>query len=297
MQEIMNSTDIAFPHLGIYLKDVPQGFYIGDFFIAYYGVIIGLGIMAGILMAVHMAKKTGLDTEIVWDFAIYAVIFSVIGARAYYVAFEWDKYKDDLLSIFNTRQGGMAIYGAVIGAFLTLFVYCKIKKLNPFRLGDVCVPGLILGQVIGRWGNFINREVFGEYSDGLLAMRLPIDAVRSRDISDNLREHIVQGTNYIQVHPTFLYESALNLCLLIFMYFYSKRKKFQGEICLLYLGGYGIIRFFIEGIRTDQLKIWNTGIAVSQMLGILLFVISVVADILIRIGIKKGIIKTLASTK
>jgi len=287
MQEIMNSADIAFPNLGIYLKDVPQGFYIGNFFIAYYGVIIGLGIMAGILLAVHMAKKTGLDPEIVWDFAIYAVIFSVIGARLYYVAFEWESYRNDLLSILNTRQGGMAIYGGVIGAFITLFVYCKIKKQNAFHLGDVCMPGLVLGQVIGRWGNFINREVFGEYSDGLLAMRLPIEAVRSRDISENLRAHITEGTNYIQVHPTFLYESALNFVLLIFMYIFSKKKKFQGEICLLYLGGYGIIRFFVEGIRTDQLKIWNTNIAVSQMLGMVLFVGSVAADLLVRSIINK----------
>lgn len=287
MQEIMNSTDIAFPYLGIYLKDVPKGFYIGNFFIAYYGVIIGLGILAGILMAVHTAKRVEMDTEVVWDFAIYAIIFSIIGARAYYVIFEWDKYKDDLLSIFNTRQGGMAIYGAVIGAFLTLFVYCRIKKIKPFLLGDVGAPGLILGQVIGRWGNFINREVFGEYSDGLLAMRLPIEAVRNRDISENLRAHIVEGTNYIQVHPTFLYESALNFLLLIFMYLYIKHRKFNGEICLLYLGGYGIIRFFIEGIRTDQLKIGDTGIAVSQMLGICLFVFAVAADIAVRLWMAK----------
>ena len=296
MQEIMNSTDIAFPNLGIYLKDVPKGFYIGDFFIAYYGVIIGLGILAGILMAVHTAKRIGLDTEVIWDFAIYAIIFSIIGARAYYVIFEWERYKDDLLSIFNTRQGGMAIYGAVIGAFITLFVYCGIKKIRPFLIGDAGALGLILGQVIGRWGNFINREVFGEYSDGLLAMRLPIEAVRNRDISENLRAHIVEGTNYIQVHPTFFYESALNLLLLIFMYLYIKHRKFNGEICLLYLGGYGIIRFFIEGIRTDQLKIGNTGIAVSQMLGICLFVFAVVADIAIRVYLaKKPVQETTAS--
>lgn len=287
MQEIMNSTDIAFPYLGIYLKDVPKGFYIGNFFVAYYGVIIGLGILAGIMMAVHNAKRIGLDPDVIWDFSIYAIIFSIIGARAYYVIFEWDNYKDDLLSIFNTRQGGMAIYGAVIGAFITLFVYCGIKKVKPFLIGDAGALGLILGQVIGRWGNFINREVFGEYSDGLLAMRLPIEAVRNRDISENLRTHIVEGTNYIQVHPTFFYESALNLLLLIFMYLYIKHRKFTGEICLIYLGGYGIIRFFIEGIRTDQLKIGNTGIAVSQMLGICLFVFAVVADIVVRVYLAK----------
>ena len=118
-------------------------------------------------------------------------------------------------------------------------------------------------------------------------MRLPIEAVRSRDISESLRAHIVEGTNYIQVHPTFFYESALNLLLLIFMYLYMKHRKFNGEIFLIYLGGYGIIRFFIEGIRTDQLKIGNTGIAVSQMLGICLFIFAVVADIVVRVYLAK----------
>lgn len=287
MQEIMSSTDIAFPYLGIYLKDVPKGFYIGNFFVAFYGVIIGLGIMAGIMLAVHNAKRIGFDTEAVWDFAIYAIIFAIVGARTYYVVFEWDQYKDDLLSILNLRQGGLAIYGGVIGAFLTLFVYCRIKKIKVFILGDACVLGLVLGQVIGRWGNFVNREVFGEYSDGFLAMRLPIEAVRSRDISENLRAHIVEGTNYIQVHPTFLYESLLNLLLLILMYLYMKHRKFDGEMCLLYLGGYGIIRYFVEGIRTDQLKIGNTGIAVSQILGISLFILAVATDVCVRIYLKK----------
>lgn len=283
----MNSTDIAFPNLGLYLENVPQGFYIGSFYIALYGVVIAIGVITGIMLAAHAGKVTGMNPDDIWDFAIYAVIFSVIGARIYYVVFEWDQYKDDLLSIFNTRQGGMAIYGAVIGAFLTLFVYTRVKKRKALALGDAGVVGLIWGQIIGRWGNFFNREVFGEYSDGLLAMRLPIDAVRSRDISENLRAHIVEGTNYIQVHPTFLYEGGLNLLLLLFMLWYLKRKKFDGEICLLYLGGYGIIRFFIEGIRTDQLKIAGTNIAVSQMLGISLFVFAVIMDIVVRIRIKK----------
>lgn len=150
---------------------------------------------------------------------------SVIGARIYYVIFAWDYYKDNLLSIFNTRNGGMAIYGGVIGAFLTLFIYCKTKKISPFRLGDLCVPGLILGQAIGRWGNFMNREVFGEYTDNFLAMRLPIEAVRSRDISENVAAHIVEGTNYIQVHPTFLYESLWNLMILLIMLVYRKHKS------------------------------------------------------------------------
>lgn len=288
MQDIMNVTDIAFPNLGIYLKNVPQGFYIGNFYIALYGVVIGLGVIAGIMLAAHAAKVTGMNPDDVWDFAIYAVIFSIIGARIYYVVFEWDNYKDNLLSIFNTRQGGMAIYGAVIAAFLTLFIYSKIKKRSPFHLGDCGVQGLVLGQIIGRWGNFFNREVFGEYSDGLFAMRLPINAIRDRsDISENIQAHIVEGTNYIQVHPTFLYEGALNLVLLLFMVWYNKRKKFHGELCLIYLGGYGIIRFFVEGIRTDQLKIAGTDIAVSQLLGITLFIFAVIAEVIIRMNLKK----------
>jgi len=283
----MDSMDIAFPNLGLYLENVPQGFYIGNFYIAIYGCLIALGVIAGIYMAAHMAKVTGQNPDDYWDFAIYAVIFSIVGARIYYVAFEWEQYKDNLLNVFNLRQGGIAIYGAVIGAFTTLFIYCKIKKKTPLLMGDTAMPGLILGQVIGRWGNFFNREVFGEYTDSLFAMRLPESMVRQRDISELIRANMAEGTNYIQVHPTFLYESVLNLILFIFMLIYHKHKKFDGEICLLYLGGYGIIRFFVEGIRTDQLKLWNTGIAVSQVLGIVLFVVSVIVDVCVRVKLSK----------
>lgn len=284
MQTIMDVTDIAFPNLGIYLKNVPQGFYIGNFYIAFYGVIIAIGVMAGITIAARAGKIMGMDPDDIWDFAIYAVIFSVIGARIYYVVFEWENYKNDLLSIFNTREGGLAIYGGVIGAFITLYVYCKIRKRKALNLGDAGVVGLILGQILGRWGNFFNREVFGEYCDGLFAMRIPIAAVRDHtDITENIRAHMIEGSNFIQVHPTFLYESALNLILLIFMLWYLKHKAFDGEICLLYLGGYGIIRFFIEGMRTDQLTFAGTNIAVSQVLGMVLFIFSVCMDIGVRV--------------
>lgn len=279
---MMNAADIAFPHLGIYLENVPKSFSIFGLSIAFYGLIIGIGVLAGILMAAHMAKVTGQNPDVYWDFAIYAVIFSVIGARLYYVAFSWEYYKDNLLSILNTRNGGMAIYGAVIAAFLTLFIYCRIKKLNAFEMGDTAVPGLILGQIIGRWGNFMNREAFGEYTDSLFAMRLPIEAVRSSDISENIAAHIVEGTNYIQVHPTFLYESLWNVLILVLMLLYVKHKKFHGEICLFYLGGYGLGRFFIEGIRTDQLLIPGTELAVSQLLALGMLIFAVVADIIVR---------------
>lgn len=283
----MNATDIAFPHLGIYLHNVPKNITIFGFSIAFYGMVIALGVLAGISLAAHEAKVTGQDPDTYWDFALYAVIFSVIGARIYYVAFQWDYYKNDLLSIFNTRNGGMAIYGSVIGAFLTLFIYCKIKKLNPFQMGDTAVPGLVLGQIIGRWGNFMNREAFGQYSDGLFAMRLPIEAVRPGEISESIASHIVEGTNYIQVHPTFLYEGMWNTLLLIFMLCYRKHKKFEGEICLLYFGGYGLGRFFVEGLRTDQLLIPGTTLAVSQILSLCMVIFAVATDVLVRNRLKK----------
>lgn len=279
----MEAMDIDFPNLGIYLHNVPKGFTIFGFEIALYGVIIGIGVLAGILLAAKVAKATGQDADVYWDFAIYAVIFSIIGARIYYVIFMWDMYRDDLLSIFNIRQGGLAIYGGVIAAFITLFVYAKLKKQNALRMADTGVAGLILGQVIGRWGNFTNREVFGEYTDNLFAMRLPIEAVRKSDISESIAAHITEGVNYIQVHPTFLYESLWNLCLLVVVLLYWKHKKFEGEIALLYLGGYGLGRAWIEGIRTDQLFIPGTQLPVSQLLGLLLFAGAVICDIVIRI--------------
>lgn len=294
MQELMNAKDIAFPYLGIYLENIPKSFSVFGFKIAFYGVIIGIGVIAGVLMAAHNAKKTGQNVDDYWDFAIYAIIFSIIGARLYYVAFSWELYKDDLLSILNTRNGGMAIYGAVIGAMLTLFVYCRIKKKSALLMGDTAVPGLILGQAIGRWGNFMNREAFGEYTDSLFAMRLPIEAVRSSDISETIAAHIAEGTNYIQVHPTFLYESAWNLLIFAVLMLYSSHKKFHGEIILMYLGGYGLGRFLIEGLRTDQLLIPGTQIAVSQMLALGMLIFAVVTDAVMRNLLKKGKCMSLA---
>lgn len=288
----MDNMDIAFPNLGIYLRNVPKSFLVFDFRIALYGVIIAVGVLAGVLMAAEVAKREKVDPDVIWDFAIYAIIFSIAGARVYYVVFSWDRYRDDLLGIFNLRNGGLAIYGAVIAAFLTLWIYCRLKKQSFLQLADICVPGLVLGQVIGRWGNFTNREVFGEYTDSLLAMRLPIEMVRAGDISDTISSHIVEGTNYIQVHPTFLYESLWNLALLCLLLLYRKHKKFEGEQWLLYLGGYGIGRAWIEGIRTDTLFIPHTGLAVSQVLAVLLVVVSAAADGFVRYRLKKRVTTT-----
>lgn len=280
----MNAGDIAFPNLGIYLKDVPISFQVFGFTIYFYAVIIFIGIALGFLMALHVAKKSGQDPDLYWDFVIYAVLFSIIGARIYYVIFAWQDYKDNLIKVFYIKQGGLAIYGAVIAAFITLFVYAKVKKQNALLMGDTAMPGLILGQAIGRWGNFMNREVFGEFYDGLLSMQLPLEAVRDPgDITANIQAHIPEGANYINVHPTFLYESLWNLLVLAVILLWWKHRKFDGEVCLLYLAGYGLGRFIIEGIRTDTLFLPGTTVPVSQVLSLIIVVFAVITDVIVRV--------------
>ncbi len=278
---------IEFPNIGIKLSGVGDHITVFGFDIAFYGIIIGIGILAGIFIAAAEAKRTGQNPEDYYDFAIYAVIFSVIGARIYYVAFSWDMYKGDLLSIINLRQGGLAIYGGVIAAVITVFVFSKIKKLSAPVMFDTAVLGLVAGQMIGRWGNFFNREAFGEYTDSFLAMRLPLDAVRSSDVTELMREHMdtVKGVSYIQVHPTYLYESLWCLMLLILLLLYRRHKRFQGEVFLLYVLGYGLGRVWIEGLRTDQLLIPNTGGPVSQVLAGAAIIVS--AGLILR-GRKKS---------
>ena len=273
----MSRGDIAFPHLGIEIATLPKGITIGGFTIAYYGIIIACGMIAGLLLARWQAKRTGQNPEFYMDYAFFGIIFAIIGARLYYVAFSWENYKDDLLQIFNTRGGGMAIYGGVIAAVITALVYCRIKKYRFSLFADTAVVGMILGQVIGRFGNFMNREAFGEYTDSLFAMRLRVDQVAASSITDTMREHMthIDGVQYIQVHPTFLYESVWNLIVLILMLLRTKKKAFDGEIFLIYLIGYGIGRAWIEGLRTDQLQIGSTGIAVSQVLSALIAVVGI----------------------
>ncbi len=270
-------TSIEFPNIGIHLDSVGNHITIFGFDIAYYGMIIGAGILAGIFIAAWEAKRTGQKPDDYYDLAIYAVIFSIIGARIYYVVFSWDMYKDNLLSIFNIRQGGLAIYGGVIAAVITVTVFAKIKHLSAPLLMDTAGLGLVAGQMIGRWGNFFNREAFGEYTDWLLAMRLPVDAVRGSDITGLMREHMetVEGVSYIQVHPTFLYESLWCLLIFILMLLYRRHKKFDGEVFLLYLAGYGFGRFWIERLRTDQLLLPGIGFPVSQLLAGVLVLLSV----------------------
>lgn len=285
----MGVKDIAFPNLNIYLENVPKRFEVFGIEIALYGVIIGIGMLLAISLVAYVAKKSGQNADMYWDLAIVSVISGVIGARLYYVIFSWDSYKNNLMNIFNLRQGGLAIYGGIIGGFAAMFVFAKIKKQRPVLLADTAVPGIALGQILGRWGNFFNREAFGDYTDGLFAMRLPIEAVRQNEITSAMWQHVEEGVNYVQVHPTFLYESLWNIGLLVLMLLLWRKKHFDGEVALLYFGGYGIGRFWIESLRTDQLQIGSTGIAVSQMLGLVLFVAALTTEIvmLVRIYRKK----------
>lgn len=294
MPDIMGVGDIAFPNLGIYLNNVPKSFNIGSFTVAIYGLVIAIGMVCGFWLASNQGKKNGFDGDLVWDFAIYAIVFGILGARIYYVVFAWDKYKDNIAEVINIRNGGLAIYGGLIAGFTVLFVFCHIKKINPLNFADACVPGIAIGQIAGRWGNFTNREAFGQYTNGLLAMRLPIDAVRVSDISESISSHIVEGTNYIQVHPTFLYEGLWNLCLLIFLLLWTKRKRFSGQIMTFYFAGYGIGRLWIEGLRTDQLKIGHSTIAVSQVVCVSIIILAVVLNVVFW---NKGVVSTQQNDK
>ena len=261
-------TEISFPNLGIYLKNVGKSIDLFGLEIAYYGIIIGTAILLGFWIAAREAKRTGQNPENYLDMGIIGVIAGIVGARLYYVIFSWDMYKDNLLDIFNLREGGLAIYGGVIAAVISVLVLAKVKHLSAPQIFDTIAMALLNGQMLGRWGNFFNREAFGGYTDSLFAMRLPLDAVRSSDVTEQMRRHIerIDGVSYIQVHPTFLYESLWCMVLLIILFAYRKHKKYEGELFLMYLFGYGLGRFWIEGLRTDQLLLPGVGIAVSQLL-------------------------------
>lgn len=289
--------DIQFPNLNINIENLPKSFNLFGIDIAFYGCIIALGILAGIAIACYMAKITGQNYEDYIDFAIYAIIFSVIGARLYYVVFSWDYYGKHPADIINIRQGGLAIYGGVIAALFTCFIYTRIKKMSFKLVADTGIYGLILGQIIGRWGNFFNREAFGGVAkDGNpWAMKIFFgDEYSISQVPDAVREGMeawkgksLAEIGYIQVQPTFLYESLWNVMVLTLMIVFRKKKKFNGEILLWYLIGYGVGRSIIEGMRTDQLIMPITGWPVSQALSILVASVSLVIVIGKRIKLAK----------
>lgn len=278
--------DIRFPNLNLVLDYVGTGITIFGFEIRFYGMMIALGFLAGLCLAQREAERTGQDPEIYLDYLLTMVVPAIIGARAYYVIFSWDYYKENLGEIFLVRNGGLAIYGGVLTAIVTLFIFCKVRKQSPLLMADTAAMGLLAGQIIGRWGNFFNREAFGGYTDGLFAMQIPLSFFSDGRISDVLNgeilEHIVSvgGVDYIQVQPTFLYEGLWNFGVLLFLIWFRKRKTRDGQMMAIYFVGYGIGRFFIEGMRTDSLLLFGTAFRVSQCLALILIIIG--SGLLIR---------------
>ncbi|MCQ2512707.1 MAG: prolipoprotein diacylglyceryl transferase [Lachnospiraceae bacterium] len=261
---------IIFPHLGIKLGYFPSQIKIGSLSIAFYGLIIAIGMILGIWLSISYAKKTSQCTDGCIDVARAAIIFGIIGSRVYYVLFSLDYYIANPDQILNLRGGGLAIYGGIIGGYLAAFVVCKVKKISILRVLDTVAPGIVLAQALGRWGNFFNREAYGEFTDSLFAMQIKYDEA-SGVVTDLMKQNMVtvDGTKYIQVTPTFLYESLWCISVFILILIFRKYQKYNGEVLLWYLGGYALGRAWIEGLRTDSLYIGHTNLAVSQLLSII----------------------------
>ena len=269
--------DIIFPNLGITLDTINTiAFTVFGFGIYWYAIFVVLGIIAGVYFgAIFAPKKTGQDPNVYMDFALYVVPACIVGARLFYVIFAWDETWT-FGRIFDIRQGGLAIYGVVIMAIVTAFVFTKLKKMSFLNFADTGIVGLIIGHAIGRFGNFVNREAFGGYTDGLFAMEIRLDQVHNlstvtQEMLDN--SIIREGIRYISVHPTFLYEAAINFALFIALNLYRKHKKFNGELLAYYFLVYGVARFFIEGLRTDQLLLAGTNLSISMIMSAIIAVL------------------------
>ena len=269
--------NIYFPHLNLSFNIDPIAFEVFGIPIYWYGIILTSGILLGLLIAMYIGKKEGISTDDIFDFLLYDIVFAILGARAYFVAFNWDYYSENLSQIFNLRQGGIAIYGAIIASLIVAIFYTRIRRINLWQFGDIAAYGLLVGQAIGRYGNFVNKEAFGDYTDNLLAMQI-MRSEASTPVTQNMLDHSIMrnGIEFIQVHPTFFYESCWNIVLLILLLIYRKYKKHSGEIFFLYIAGYGIGRFWIEGLRTDQLVVPGINIAASQIVA----VVSIIAGII-----------------
>ena len=280
---------INFPHLGIYLSHVGKSIQIGPVSIAFYGIMIALGMTLGIFALMARARETGQNPDDYLEISLITMAAAIVGARIYYVIFSWDYYGANPGAIFNLREGGLAIYGGLIAGSAAVIFLAKWKKIPFPRVLDTCVIGVPIGQIIGRWGNFFNREAFGAYTDNLFAMQLPVSAVRQNEISQEMWDHVViqNGIRFIQVHPTFLYEGLWNCGVLLLLFLVRNRTKFEGELFLIYLAGYGTGRFFIEMLRTDQLLLPGTRVPVSMLLSAVLVAASVGVIIFKRVKKKK----------
>ena len=271
----MDDNKIIFPNLGFELDNLPTEIPITDSFsIHYYGIIIAFGLMLAVFYGLRRCKQFGIKSDDLLDGVLWIVPFAIICARAYYVIFEWDQYAADPISALYIWKGGLAIYGGVIGAAIGIIVFTKVKKISTGAIFDLVGLGFLIGQSIGRWGNFFNREAFGCYSDGLFAMRIVHNfTTELRDATpafvaqvDLLLEKAVEGgySPYVQVHPTFFYESLWNAVGFVMLHFLSKKRRFDGQIALGYVAWYGLGRAIIEGLRMDSLE-WGP-FRVSQLL-------------------------------
>lgn len=253
----MNQT-VSFPGLGFEFHFNNVAFHIASKPIYWYGILIMLGVILAVVYASARSRQFGIRQDDLYDAVLFAVPLGIVCARIYYVIFEWEQYKDNLSEIFATWHGGLAIYGGIIGGIIVIVVLCKVKKIYVMDMLDLFASAVPIGQILGRWGNFFNCEAYG--SSTTLPWRMVI--------GKTLEEAGATGN-----HPTFFYESAWNLIGFIILYFSSKKRKYHGEILLLYLGWYGLGRFFIEGLRTDSLYLWGTGIRVSQVVALICIII------------------------
>lgn len=242
---------ITFPNLGLELDINPVAFNIFERDIYWYGIIIVSGIILALFLAWKNRDTYGITWDIFTDFAFIAIPVGIICARIYYVAFEWDYYKNNLSEIIKIWNGGIAIYGAIIGGIITAIIFCKKRKIKFLDLCDFCAPYLVLCQSIGRWGNFVNREAYGEITDSFLKMGI---------FNSSIGE-------YIYVQPTFLYESICTFIIFCVLYAHRHNKKFSGEIFYLYMMLYGMARFVVEGFRSDSLYLF--GFKISQVLALI----------------------------
>lgn len=266
---------IRFPNLGIDFGYVAKSIHIFGFEITIYGILIAVGMLLGIAFVGLQAKRKNLDQDTYLDVMIISLIAGVVGARLFYVIFSWELYVGNFLEIFNTRNGGLAFYGGLLGGVAASSLFCRIKKIPWAPMADYGAFGLLIGQMIGRWGDFFNRESFGEYTEKIFAMQLPLSSVHPGEVTSAMRENLIamDGISYIQVHPTFLYESFWCLLLLVYLLVKRRKKRFDGEIFMRYLAGYGFGRFFIELLRTDKLYIPGTKVGISMVISGFLFIL------------------------
>lgn len=219
----------------------PVAFNIFGIPIMWYGILIASGMFIGTILALRESRRIGFDESHILDIVLVCVPAAIVGARLYYVAFEWQYYKDNLMNIFAIRSGGLAIHGGILGAVIAAIIYCNLKRIDFFKVADICTPSIILGQTIGRWGNFINQEAHGGPVSREFISHFP------KFIQDQM---FIGGTYY---HPTFLYESLWNLLVFIILLIYRRKNKVYGNTFFMYLILYSSGRFFIEGLRTDSL--------------------------------------------